>query len=78
MFIISRQVCFYLFIFLYICIINNIEKKKENTHHCLLFCSRQLQEGVITQHGVSDGSKVTLLPNVETGLVVRIFILFLT
>lgn len=33
-------------------------------------CCRQLQDGNILQHGVADGSKVTLLPNVETGLVV--------
>ncbi|KAI4461610.1 Ubiquitin family [Popillia japonica] len=38
---------------------------------CLLFRDKQLQEGIITQHGVSDGSKVTLLPNVETGLVTQ-------
>lgn len=35
-------------------------------------CSRQLQDGSILQHGVADGSKVTLLPNVETGLVVSL------
>lgn len=35
------------------------------------FC-RQLQDGNILQHGVADGSKVTLLPNVETGLVVSV------
>jgi len=36
---------------------------------CLLFRDKQLQEGNLLQHGVTDGSKVTLLPNVETGLV---------
>lgn len=35
-------------------------------------CCRQLQDGSILQHGVADGSKVTLLPNVETGLVVSL------
>lgn len=35
-------------------------------------CCRQLQDGNILQHGVADGSKVTLLPNVETGLVVSL------
>ncbi|XP_017776132.1 PREDICTED: midnolin isoform X1 [Nicrophorus vespilloides] len=38
---------------------------------CLLFRDKQLQEGNLTQHGVADGSKVTLLPNVETGLVTQ-------
>ncbi|XP_065155644.1 midnolin homolog isoform X3 [Atheta coriaria] len=38
---------------------------------CLLFRDKQLQDGNLVQHGVSDGSKVTLLPNVETGLVTQ-------
>lgn len=44
----------------------NVSIKDQN----LCNCYRQLQDGNILQHGVADGSKVTLLPNVETGLVV--------
>ncbi|XP_018336365.1 midnolin homolog [Agrilus planipennis] len=38
---------------------------------CLLFRDKQLQEGNLIQNGLSDGSKVTLLPNVETGLITQ-------
>ncbi|KAJ3643264.1 hypothetical protein Zmor_025987 [Zophobas morio] len=38
---------------------------------CLLFRDKQLQEGSLLQHGISDGSRVTLLPNVETGLITQ-------
>lgn len=36
---------------------------------CLLFRDKQLQDGNLYQHGITDGSKITLLPNVETGLI---------
>ncbi|XP_050313301.1 midnolin-A [Anthonomus grandis grandis] len=36
---------------------------------CLLFRDKQLQDGNLYQHGIADGSKITLLPNVETGLI---------
>ncbi|XP_060529381.1 midnolin homolog [Cylas formicarius] len=36
---------------------------------CLLFKDRQLEHGSLSEHGISDGSKIMLLPNVETGLV---------
>ncbi|XP_023312494.1 midnolin-A-like, partial [Anoplophora glabripennis] len=36
---------------------------------CLLFRDKQLQDGNLVQHGISDGSRITLLPNVETGLI---------
>jgi hypothetical protein len=36
----------------------------------VVLCCRQLQDGNLLQHGISDGSRVTLLPNVETGLIV--------
>ncbi|KAG5898782.1 hypothetical protein JTB14_010992 [Gonioctena quinquepunctata] len=38
---------------------------------CLLFRDKQLQDGNLVQHGISDGSRITLLPNVETGLVTQ-------
>lgn len=38
----------------------------------MLICFRQLQEGNLVQHGICDGSRITLLPNVETGLIVSI------
>lgn len=38
----------------------------------MLNCFRQLQEGNLVQHGICDGSRITLLPNVETGLIVSI------
>lgn len=34
---------------------------------------RQLQEGNLLCNGVTDGAKITLLPNVETGLIVSIY-----
>nr|XP_023029109.1 midnolin homolog [Leptinotarsa decemlineata] len=36
---------------------------------CLLFRDKQLQGGNLVQNGISDGSRITLLPNVETGLM---------
>ncbi|KAL1495089.1 hypothetical protein ABEB36_010562 [Hypothenemus hampei] len=36
---------------------------------CLLFRDKQLQDGNLYQHGIGDGSKITLVPNVETGLI---------
>ncbi|RZC36222.1 midnolin-A [Asbolus verrucosus] len=38
---------------------------------CLLFRDKQLQDGSLLQHGIADGSRVTLLPNVETGLITQ-------
>lgn len=38
---------------------------------CLLFRDKQLQEGSLIQYGITDGSKITLLPNVETGLITQ-------
>ncbi|KAJ8945108.1 hypothetical protein NQ318_001573 [Aromia moschata] len=38
---------------------------------CLLFRDKQLQDGNLIQHGISDGSRITLLPNVETGLITQ-------
>ncbi|CAG9856314.1 unnamed protein product [Phyllotreta striolata] len=38
---------------------------------CLLFRDKQLQDGNLLQHGISDGSRITLLPNVETGLITQ-------
>ncbi|CAH0555453.1 unnamed protein product [Brassicogethes aeneus] len=38
---------------------------------CLLFRDKQLQDGDLLQHGISDGSRITLLPNVETGLITQ-------
>ncbi|XP_050499677.1 midnolin homolog [Diabrotica virgifera virgifera] len=38
---------------------------------CLLFRDKQLQDGNLVQHGISDGSRITLLPNVETGLITQ-------
>ncbi|CAH1990520.1 unnamed protein product [Acanthoscelides obtectus] len=38
---------------------------------CLLFRDKQLQEGNLVQHGISEGSRITLLPNVETGLIAQ-------
>ncbi|KAF7275165.1 hypothetical protein GWI33_012122, partial [Rhynchophorus ferrugineus] len=38
---------------------------------CLLFRDKQLQEGNLYQHGITDGSKITLLPNVEAGLITQ-------
>ncbi|XP_022905377.1 midnolin-A [Onthophagus taurus] len=38
---------------------------------CLLFRNKQLQEGHIAQYGISHGSKITLVPNVETGLIAQ-------
>ncbi|XP_066248246.1 midnolin isoform X1 [Euwallacea similis] len=35
---------------------------------CLLFRDKQLQDGKLFHYGVADGSKIILLPNVETGL----------
>ncbi|XP_045474810.1 midnolin homolog isoform X1 [Harmonia axyridis] len=37
----------------------------------LLFRDKQLQNGNLIQNGISDGSRVTLLPNVETGLIAQ-------
>ena len=34
--------------------------------------SRLLKEGTLTENGVSEGGKITLLPNVESGLMVCI------
>lgn len=36
---------------------------------CLLFRDKQLLSGNLIQNGISDGSHITLLPNVETGLM---------
>lgn len=41
-------------------------------HTCFVFFNRQLQDGNLQCNGVTDGSKITLLPNVETGLIVSI------
>ncbi|XP_056637272.1 midnolin homolog [Diorhabda carinulata] len=38
---------------------------------CLLFRDKQLQDGNLVHHGISDGSRITLLPNVETGLITQ-------
>ncbi|XP_030761742.1 midnolin isoform X2 [Sitophilus oryzae] len=38
---------------------------------CLLFRDKQLQDGNLYQHGITDGSKITLLPNVEAGLITQ-------
>ncbi|CAG9819107.1 unnamed protein product [Phaedon cochleariae] len=38
---------------------------------CLLFRDKQLQDGNLVQHGIADGSRITLLPNVETGLIAQ-------
>lgn len=40
------------------------------------FCNRELHDGTsIKENGIMDGSKIILLPNVETGLLVSIVIL---
>ncbi|CAG9772268.1 unnamed protein product [Ceutorhynchus assimilis] len=36
---------------------------------CLLFRDKQLQDGNLYQYGITEGSKITILPNVETGLI---------
>ncbi|KAL3270244.1 hypothetical protein HHI36_009300 [Cryptolaemus montrouzieri] len=38
---------------------------------CLLFRDKQLQNGNLIQNGIADGSRITLLPNVETGLIAQ-------
>ena len=37
-----------------------------------VYLSRLLKEGTLTENGVSEGGKITLLPNVESGLMVCI------
>lgn len=40
------------------------------------FCvRRQLREGTLEENGLLDGSRVILLPSVETGLLVRTHVL---
>lgn len=34
-------------------------------------CCRQLRDGTLEENGLLDGSRVILLPSVETGLLVR-------
>jgi len=38
---------------------------------CLLYRERHLREGTLLQNNLMDGSKITLLPSVETGLLVQ-------
>jgi len=40
---------------------------------CLLWKDRHLREGTLRENGVCDGSRLTLLPSVETGLLVSLF-----
>lgn len=50
-----------------------VSKPKYSYFYFLIwYVFRQLQDGNLVQHGISDGSRITLLPNVETGLIVCI------
>lgn len=43
----------------------------------LFFCIfRHLRDGTLKEHGVCDGSRLTLLPSVETGLLVSLKSIF--
>lgn len=43
-------------------------------NHIFLFVwFRHLRDGTLREHGVCDGSRLTLLPSVETGLLVSLF-----
>lgn len=35
-------------------------------------CSRQLREGTLAENGLQNDSRLTLLPSVETGLLVSL------
>ncbi|XP_063840329.1 midnolin-like isoform X1 [Scylla paramamosain] len=37
---------------------------------CLLYRDRHLREGTLEENSIMDGSRITLLPSVETGLLV--------
>lgn len=61
-------------------LLSNISRKYVDTmtHQCYLtrvneleFCIyRQLRDGTLEENGLQDGSRVILLPSVETGLLV--------
>ncbi|XP_050691800.1 midnolin-like [Eriocheir sinensis] len=39
---------------------------------CLLYRDRHLREGTLEENSIMDGSRITLLPSVETGLLVSV------
>jgi hypothetical protein len=45
------------------------------SHTDNLFCYRQLRDGSLQENQLMDGSRLTLLPSVETGLLVSINII---
>lgn len=51
-----------------------IVSKKLKVHKeriCLLYRDKQLREGTLLENGLVDGSRLTLLPSVETGLLTQ-------
>ncbi len=44
----------------------------ELTNHFYFSLYRHLRDGTLREHGVCDGSRLTLLPSVETGLLVSL------
>ena len=38
--------------------------------YCFFYFCRLLTEGTLSENGIHEGCKITLLPNVESGLVV--------
>lgn len=48
----------------------NKNETNQNAFSRFLFYYRELQDGNLRDHNLMDGSKIILIPNVETGLLV--------
>jgi len=46
------------------------DRDKDANHPRRYSCSRQLREGTLAENGLQNDSRLTLLPSVETGLLV--------
>lgn len=56
--------------------INSFTKQRNKFFILYIIDFRELQDGTIKDNGLMDGSKIILIPNVETGLLVSFLNLF--